>query len=36
MYINSLIDLIKIIPSGSKQVGVDELNDFAENGMEIF
>jgi hypothetical protein len=33
MYINSLIDLTRIIPSGAKQIVVDELNDFAGNGM---
>jgi len=33
MYINSLNDLTRITSSGSKQMPVDELNDFAEKGI---
>ena len=33
MHINSLNDLTKIAASGSKQMAIDELNDFAEYGM---
>ncbi|CAF1000413.1 unnamed protein product [Adineta ricciae] len=36
MYINSLNDLNKIVLSGSKQMAVDELNDFAENNSPRF
>ena len=34
MFINPLNDLARITTSGSKQMAVDELNDFVENGNE--